>query len=121
MSISRRDLLCCFGAGAAVGAAMLPVKGICFSETLQPSLAGRSPGPIRLDRNENVYGPSEKAIAAIGQGTSFANRYPDSECNGLVNRIAQMHGVAHEQVVLGCGSSEILRLTAMTFLGPGKK
>jgi histidinol-phosphate aminotransferase len=32
-----------------------------------------------------------------------------------------MHGVAPEQVVLGCGSSEILRLTAVTFLGPGKK
>ena len=55
------------------------------------------------------------------EGTSLANRYPGSECDDLANRIARMHGVAPEQVVLGCGSSEILRVTAVTFLGPGKK
>jgi len=53
--------------------------------------------------------------------TSLANRYPDSEWDGLANRIAQVHRVVPEQVVLGCGSSEILRLAATSFLSPGKK
>ena len=121
MPISRRQLLRRFGAGMAAGAAMLPVKARCLSEVLQPSSAGRPADPIRLDRNENVYGPSEKAIAAIVEGASLANRYPDSECDDLANRIAQMHGVAPEQVILGCGSSEILRVLTATWLGPGKK
>jgi len=44
-----------------------------------------------------------------------------SEWDGLANKIAQVHGVAFQQVVLGCGSSEVLRLATTTFLGPGKK
>jgi histidinol-phosphate aminotransferase len=121
MPISRRNLLRRFGASAAASAASLPINGRCLSEVLQPSHVGRPAGPIRLDRNENAYGPSEKAIAAMCEGTSLANRYPGSECDDLINRIARMHRVAPEQVVLGCGSSEILRVTAVTFLGPGKK
>ena len=121
MPISRRHLLRRFGVGAAAGAALLPINRLSLSEVLQPSGAGRPAGPIRLDRNENVYGPSEKVIAAIREAASLTNRYPDSECDDLADRIAGMHGVAPEQVVLGCGSSEVLRLTAITFLGPGKK
>jgi histidinol-phosphate aminotransferase len=60
-------------------------------------------------------------MVAMREGTSLANRYPDSEWDGLANRIAQVHGVAPEQVVLGCGSSEVLRLASATFLGRGKK
>ena len=121
MPISRRNLLRRFGTGAAASAAMLPIKGRCLSEALQPSRAGRPAGPIRLDRNENVYGPSEKTIAALREGANLANRYPDSECVGLANGVARMHGVAPDQVVLGCGSSEILRLATTAFLRPGKK
>jgi histidinol-phosphate aminotransferase len=97
------------------------MRGFCLSAVLPPSRAGRPAGPIHLDRNENAYGPSEKAVAAMREGTSLANRYPDSEWDGLANSIAQAHGVAPEQVVLGCGSSEILRLATTTFLSRGKK
>jgi histidinol-phosphate aminotransferase len=120
MPVSRRNLLRRLGAGAAASAAISPIRGFCLSGFLPPSRAGRPAGPIRLDRNENAYGPSEKAVAAMREGTSLANRYPDSEWDGLANRIAQAHGVAPQQVVLGCGSSEILRLATTTFLGPGK-
>ncbi len=121
MQISRRYLLRRLGAGAATSAAISPIQGLCFSEVWPRSRAGLPAGPIRLDRNENAYGPSERAIAAIWEERAFANRYPDSECDCLANRIAQMQGVAPGQVVLGCGSSEILRLATVTFLGPGKK
>jgi histidinol-phosphate aminotransferase len=121
MPLSRRHLLRRLGAGAAASAAISPIKGFCLSGVLPPSAASQPAGLIRLDRNENAYGPSEKAISAMREGTSLANRYPDSEWDGLANRIAQVHGVAPEQVVLGCGSSEVLRLATATFLGPGKK
>jgi len=121
VSISRRDLLCRLSASVAAGAALLPSKGRCLSEVLQPPPASQPVGPIRLDRNENVYGPSEKAVAAMREGVSLANRYPGPECDDLASSIAQLHRVAPEQVVLGCGSSEILRLAAVTLLGPGRK
>ena len=47
MQISRRTLL-------------LRINGRCLSEMLQPSHVGRPAGPIRLDTNENAYGPSER-------------------------------------------------------------
>jgi histidinol-phosphate aminotransferase len=49
-----------------------------------------------------------------------AGRYPDSIEDRLVAAIAAMHEVAPEQVLLGCGSGEILRMADMAFLGPDK-
>jgi histidinol-phosphate aminotransferase len=74
-----------------------------------------------LDSNENVYGPSLKAATAIRAALSSANRYPFREYDALVERIASLHQVKPEQVMLGCGSTEILRLAAAAFLGPGKQ
>jgi histidinol-phosphate aminotransferase len=121
MPISRRHLLRRLGRGAAASTAISSIKGFCLAEVLQSPRTDQLAGAIRLDKNENARGPSEKAIAAMREGTSLANRYPDSEWDGLATTIAQVHRVAPEQVVLGCGSSEILRLATTAFLGPGKK
>jgi histidinol-phosphate aminotransferase len=77
--------------------------------------------PIRLDSNENPYGPSPKALEVMRNALAMANRYPFREYRGLDERIAALHKVNPEQVVLGCGSSEILRVAAVALLGPGKK
>src|SRR5712692_6478589 len=50
-----------------------------------------------------------------------ANLYPRMEYNGLVERIAVVNKVKPEQVLLGCGSTEILRVSAFAFLGSGKQ
>jgi histidinol-phosphate aminotransferase len=69
-----------------------------------------------------VYGPSPAALAAIRDtGSSAATRYPDIEAGVLRRTIADAHRVAPEQVVLGCGSSEILRSAIEVFARPGKK
>jgi histidinol-phosphate aminotransferase len=52
---------------------------------------------------------------------SNANRYPYMEYDPLAESIAKLHGVGREQVLLGCGSTEILRMAAAAFLGPGKR
>jgi len=75
--------------------------------------------PILLNKNENAYGPSERVRKVINAGVSRANRYPDREYDGLVERIAAFHRVKPEQVILGCGSTEILRVATCAFLGPG--
>ena len=50
-----------------------------------------------------------------------ASRYPDVEAQALRRKIAGLHRVAPEQVVLGCGSGEILRAAIDALAGPGRK
>jgi histidinol-phosphate aminotransferase len=49
------------------------------------------------------------------------HRYPDEAKQEFDEQIAQSHRVAPEQVLVGCGSVEILRIAARGFTGPGKK
>ena len=87
----------------------------------EPARLGEPPGLIRLNSNENAYGPSEKVAAAMRSSLLNANRYPSMEYEPLAESIAKLHGVGRENVLLGCGSTEILRMAASAFLGPGKQ
>jgi len=93
MTISRRILLQCLSTGAAA-----TVAGPWLAKL---SAAGPSGRPIRLNRNENAYGPSEQAMAAMRQQVSSANRYADVDTEALRRKIAAYHRVTPEQVVLG--------------------
>lgn len=119
MSISRRSLLQQLGAGAMAGAAIPSLREFSLGRAASPASSAPG-GPIRLNRNENAYGPSRAVVAAMRDSLSLANRYPDS-ADSLVEKIASLHGVKPEQVVLGCGSTELLRMAAAAFLGGGKK
>jgi histidinol-phosphate aminotransferase len=111
MPLTRRTLLERLAAAAA--ASMIAPH---------TTAASRSSGPVRLHRNENAYGPSPAAAAAIRDAaTTVASRYPDAEVESLRRKIADRHAVAPEQVVLGCGSSEILRMAVEAFAGRAKK
>jgi len=106
------------GVGAA---AALPVLGEhAWAANWRTLQAGGPSGPIRLDANENAYGPCPQAFAALQGSAEMANRYPKHEYGDLAEAIAAKHGVSKERVVLGCGSSENLRMAANAFLGPGK-
>ena len=87
----------------------------------EPMRPRESGGPTRLNSNENVYGPSEKTAAAIRTASVTANRYPFHEYDALIEQIAALNGVKPEQMVIGCGSTEILRVAAAAFLGNGKQ
>jgi histidinol-phosphate aminotransferase len=76
---------------------------------------------IGLDSNENPYGPSARALAALVPSPSAAARYPDAGEDEVRAALARLHGVAVEQVVLGCGSTEVLKMAAAAFLGPDKR
>lgn len=105
---------------ALVGATLAPRAA---STVAAAGAADVQPGAplIDLSSNENPYGPSPQALEAMTRCQSVACRYPDDVEKRVVEAIAKLHGIAPERVVLGCGSSEILRLCDAAFLGPGRK
>ena len=82
--------------------------------------SSRHPGLIRLDSARNAYGPSPSTAAVLRQSVDVLAEYADAEADALRGRIAECHSVRADQVVLGCGSSEILRMAAQAFTGSGK-
>ncbi len=73
---------------------------------------------VKLASNENPLGMSPKARQAVEAALSGIERYPDQF--DLIAAIAERHGVAQEQVVLGNGSNDVLDLAARVFLAPGR-
>ncbi len=118
MSVSRRHFVTTLGLGSA-GLLSPPVFGRRGHEALLADWATRAPSPanlIRLDSNENPNGPGPRAFDAIRAMFGEANRDPDDPERALVAAIAKEHGIAEENVVLGCGSSEILRMCVEAFV-----
>lgn len=81
-------------------------------EKLVPYVPGEQPKIarlVKLNTNENPYGPSPRAIAAIqaevGEGL---RRYPDPTSGHLVDAAARYFGVPREYVFVGNGSDEVL-------------
>lgn len=106
-----------FGAAAVAATATLPTELFSWAE---PQRASQPGGPILLNSNENAYGPLP-SVLAMKNPFQDANRYPDRGYDKLIERIATMHNVKADHVTLGCGSTEILKVAASAFLGPGKK
>src|SRR5215510_4244713 len=79
--------------------------------------AGRAPaaGTIALDANENPYGPSERALAAIREAAPRSCRYADST-DELIAALAKRHCVTPEHVVIDTGSWAVLVAIVRTAL-----
>jgi len=119
MLLSRRRFVHVAG-GVASALVTLPLA----AEALRSPGAAQEvsvAGAVRLDSNENPYGPSAKVLESMREAVSTANRYPRQEYAPLVQRLAALHSVTPERILLGCGSSEILRVASVALLGPGKK
>ncbi|MDX8406816.1 MAG: histidinol-phosphate transaminase, partial [Mariprofundaceae bacterium] len=76
---------------------------------------------IKLASNENPYGPSPKAVAAIRQAAADVHRYPDGNATELKQALAAKHGVGADQILPGNGSNEVLEILIRTFSGSGDK
>jgi len=123
VTTSRRDFLRLLGAGTTAGMAMhWPIMAASRSTAFEPSQSRQDDdGFIRLNNNENAYGPSPKVEEVIRSSGGSANRYPFREYRWLLEKIAGANHVKPEQVLLGCGSTEILRMAVFAFLGGGKR
>jgi histidinol-phosphate aminotransferase len=115
-SISRRHFAHLLGIGAAAAIVRPRITIATESSTVPQPVKGT--GVVRLSANENPYGPSAKAHEAMKNAHSLCNRYPDEANDVLIDKIAKINNINREQIVLGDGSSEILKLCAETFTGP---
>jgi histidinol-phosphate aminotransferase len=74
---------------------------------------------IKLDSNENPFGPSPRAIEAMQSALAAANSYPDDDSDALRRRLAAYHGLAIDQILVAAGSTALLSLLCQTMLAPG--
>ncbi len=74
---------------------------------------------IKINSNENPYGPSEEAIRAMQSSFAISCRYA-SNVFELDRALCAHHGVDSKMLDVGFGSSEILKMAAEAFVGPGK-
>src|SRR5713101_5944542 len=122
MPVSRRGFLRTLTAGAVAGSLTgWSGTAVAAASTLAARPERDRLGLLLLDSNENAYGPSAKVMAAVQASLSRTNRYPFREYDGLTEDLARLHQVDTKKVLLGCGSTDILRVTAAALLGPGKK
>ncbi len=79
---------------------------------LRPYVPGEQPKMqrlVKLNTNENPYGPSPRVLEAIrAQLDERLRLYPDPESEQLREVVARYHGVSPDQVFVGNGSDEVL-------------
>src|SRR5271156_229465 len=73
---------------------------------------------IKLDSNENPFGPSPRAVDAMKSALAAANFYPDDDGTELRWKLAAHHGLRPEQVLVTAGSTGMLSLLCQVLLGP---
>jgi histidinol-phosphate aminotransferase len=74
---------------------------------------------IKMASNENPFGPSPKAVAAMQAVLAESNFYPDNDAIELRQKLAERHNVQPEQIVPTAGSTALLGIIARTLLSPG--
>ena len=71
---------------------------------------------IKLNTNENPYGPSPKVIEVLKNfDTDVLRKYPDPNASDLVNAIADYHNVTSDRVFVGVGSDDVLSMAFLTY------
>lgn len=100
---------------------------------LRPELRGVEPygapqldAPVRLNVNENPYGPSPQLVAQIAAAVTEVagelNRYPDREATALRGALANYlgSGLSADRVWAANGSNEVMLQLLQAFAGPGR-
>src|SRR5271157_209223 len=73
---------------------------------------------IKVASNENPFGPSPLAQAALQKAIAGVNLYPDGNAFYLKQKLAAKLGVESANLVLGNGSNEIIEFVGHALLGP---
>ncbi|QPH52646.1 histidinol-phosphate transaminase [Pontivivens ytuae] len=74
---------------------------------------------VKLSSNENLLGPSQRAIDAYRRVGDGLNIYPDGSHAELRRAIGEVHGLDPARLICGAGSDEILSLLCQAYAGPG--
>jgi histidinol-phosphate aminotransferase len=125
--VSRRTFM--QGLAAALSYSTIPVSELLphsqqqspqpASDSVEKTVEEEYDELAKLANNENPYGPSQAVLKAMEGAFKYANRYgyPDG---GIVGEIADFHQVSTENILLGAGSSEILKACDDAFLAQHK-
>lgn len=81
----------------------------------------RQDATLWLNWNENPMGLSASARQAAERALARAHRYPDLSRAELAADLAARHGLAPENIVLGCGSTQILRAVVAAHAGSHRR
>ncbi len=73
---------------------------------------------VKLDANENPYGPSPRALAALAQ-LDAAHIYPDPEARHLRAKLSAYLGVDAAHILVGAGADDLIMLLLQLFIAPG--
>ncbi len=74
---------------------------------------------IKVASNENPFGPSPLALAALQKALPTINLYPDGNAFYLKQKLAAKLGVEPANLILGNGSNEIIEFVSHALLAPG--
>lgn len=120
MKLSRRQWL--KSAGLISGTTLLTganATSLLTQEEIKKFNPRKLTMPVRLGSNENPYGPSEKMRKAMMDSFDLGCRYPWAYNTELREKIAEKEGVHSDHIVLVAGSTEGLKITGITYAGPG--
>jgi histidinol-phosphate aminotransferase len=113
---TRRGFFTQMGA-AAVAARMMPEMAYAQRAAVSGSLPKDM---VWLNANENPAGPPQCAVDAMQQVLSTSNRYHYNEFSGIYAAMAKAEELSPNQMITGCGSSEVLHTAVDAFTGPGR-
>ena len=99
-------------------AAMEAYEPIMPFEVLSQRLGRRPEEIVKLDANENVYGPSPGARATLAEA-GYVHIYPDPEANALREALEAYTGVPRERLLAGAGADELIDLVLRAVLEAG--
>ncbi len=118
MSLSRRSFVQTLGAGAAgawIGGRGL--EGGRFTiATLDAAEQNAAAGArLILSSNENPLGTPKPVLDAVRAAFASTGRYPDDALDSVAELLARKHGVKPENILIGSGSTQLLRTTTHVF------
>ena len=127
LGLSRREFTRALGVGLAALAAPVAARGreermARGARFARVKREAKDPADlILLNSNENPFGPCAAALAAMVQAHEIACRYPDYSADQLHEALAEAHGVSPDMIQVTCGSTEVLKVAAQAFAGPGRR
>src|SRR5690606_41358217 len=98
---------------------MEPYTPIVPFEVLSEQLGRDATDLVKLDANENPYGPSPRALNAISARRDAVPIYPDPESRALRAALAEYAGVGSEHILAGAGADELIDLIMRLVITPG--
>lgn len=97
---------------------MAPYTPIVPFDVLSQRLGIPAKDIIKLDANENPYGPSPRVYEALADETYY-HIYPDPDSSSLRQALSQYTGVEATRIVAGHGADELIDLIIRLFIAQG--